>query len=832
MSQLRHAVRQMLRHPGFSLIVVVMLALGIGATTAIFSLFHQILLAPLPVTEPGRLVNLAAPGPKTGSTSCSSIGDCEHIFSYPMFRDLEAGQDVFTGLAAHRDFAAQLASGETSLAGTGVLVSGHFFDVLGLTPALGRLIGPADEPGIGVSAVAVLDYDYWQDYLGGEPGVLDDTITVNGQTLTVIGVAPPGFRGVTLGLDPQVYVPVTLRWLMEPTRGDDSADRRSYWLYLFGRLDPGLAAAQATAGINRLYAGILDEVEAPLNAGSMSPDALDRFRARRIELEPGGRGQTSLPATVASPLTLLLGLTAIVLIIVCVNLANLLLARGVARAGEIAIRSSIGASRSRIVRELLSESAVPAIAGGACGLLVAAAALGVAGRMVPLSLAAGLEVSLDTTAVVFATGMTVTAMLLFSVVPALEVSRSDPRYTLHGYTRQGGTGRGTAALRTSLSTAQIAFSMLLLVLAGLFARSLANVASVDLGLRADSLVTFTISPRRNGESIEAATAVFDEVEQALAAEPGVERVASARIALLTDRTWRNSVKIDGVDDERSVNAGTNAVSPGFFEALGMPLLSGRDFAAADAPDSPRVAIVNESFARAFGIARDAVNRSVVAPGADSPLRFEIVGVVADAAYSEVKGQIPPQIFIPRSQFRNLDALTYYVRSSVATDAAMATIRRVVRRIDPELPLSRLMTMPEQLGQSVYLDRMVAALAAAFAVLATVLAALGLYGVLAYNVAQRTRELGIRLALGARPGELRAMVLKRVGGMAAVGGGVGLVLALVLGRVSEAMLFGVSGYDPATFGAAALVLGAVALGAGYLPARRASSVAPMAALRHE
>ncbi|HET7130587.1 MAG TPA: ABC transporter permease, partial [Gammaproteobacteria bacterium] len=336
MSFLTRPLRRLVKRPGLPLAMIVMLSLGIGATTAIFSVFHEVLVRPLPVPEPERLVNLGAPGPKGGRTSCSAAGSCEQIFSYPMYRDLVERQQVFTGIAAQRDFRASLAGETSARIANGILVSGSYFSVLGVGPAAGRLIGPDDDFKIGESAVAVLSYDYWQSAFGGSPAAIGRRLTVNGRELTIVGVAARGFEGTILGFKPQVFVPLTLRWLMEPQRVRDEADRRSYWIYLFGRLKPGVAREQAAAALNAEYSAILSEVEAPLNAGDLSADGLEQFRKREVTLEPGARGRSQLTSGADRPLELLLGITGLVVLIVCFNVANLLLARGLARAGELA----------------------------------------------------------------------------------------------------------------------------------------------------------------------------------------------------------------------------------------------------------------------------------------------------------------------------------------------------------------------------------------------------------------------------------------------------------------------------------------------------------------
>jgi putative ABC transport system permease protein len=832
MTRLKHALRRLGKRPGLPLAMVLMLALGIGATTAIFSVFHQILIRPLPVAEPERLVNLGAPGPHFGRTSCSAAGDCEQIFSYPMYRDLAAGQTVFTGIAAHRDFSATLSSGGTARTANGILASASYFSVLGLAPAAGRLIGPDDEAtiGEGAVAVAVLAYDYWQSAFGGAPDAVGRTLTVNGQELAIVGVAPRGFAGTIVGVDPQVFVPLTLRWLMEPQRPRDENDRRSFWVYLFARLRPGVALEQATVGINALYGSIVTTVEAP-EIADRPADQVEQFRRRQITVASGARGASQIVTGANRPLTLLLAITGLVLLIVCFNVANLLLARGIARTGELAVRASIGASRRHLVADSLLEAAVPALLGTVLSLPVAALTLRVIGTLLPAQLAESLALQLSATTLLFAMAASVATVLLFGAAPAAQATRTDPSLAMKGHAAQSLGTRAVARFRGGLATAQIAFSMLLLVLAGLFARSLANVAQVDLGVDASSTVTFSLAPRSNGATPEAARATFALLEERLAAEPGVTSVGSARIALLSGRGSNARPTIEGapVQDAGPV-AMTNEVSPKFFATVGIPLLAGRAFTDADDRGAAPVAIVNESFVRQYGLGADALGKRLT--DFNDLSGVEIVGIVADSQYRRVKDEVPAQVFVPHRQDPNLDGLTFYVRGAAGTDTLQRTIPRVVADVDPDVAIGRLTTFRAQIDENVFLDRLTAMLATGFAVLATLLAALGLYGVLAYGVAQRTRELGLRLALGASPRRLRGLVVKQVGIMAATGAALGLAAALALGRFAEAVLFGLSGHDPLALAAAAATLFVVVAAAAYLPARRATAVDPLTALRHD
>jgi predicted permease len=834
MNDLRYAIRQAVKRPGFSIVVVLMLALGIGSTTAMFSIFQTILLEPLPVPEPERLVNLRSPGPKWGMQSTGLPGGSEAVFSYPMFRDLESRQDNFTGLAAHSLFEANIAFESQTLSGAGVLVSGDYFSVLGALPALGRLIGPQDEPVVGESPVAVLSHAYWRRQFGGDPGVLGRTLSVNGESLTVIGVAPDGFSGTTLGLRPEVFVPLTMRWRMEPTRVRDDTNRRSYWLYLFARLRDGVSAERAAAELSAQHGGILEEVEVPLNA-DMPEETLEQFRNRQILIDPGARGQSFIRSGVGqSSLALLLGVTALVLLIACVNIANLLLARGAAREGEIALRASIGASRAQLTRQLLTETTVLAVIGGIASLPVAVATLRGAVGLVPAETARMFAIQINGTAVSFAIAATFVTLFLFGLLPALRASRTDPGLVIKDQSSATSGGRRAQRIRGTLATAQIALSTVLLVLAGLFTQSLANVARVELGMAVDSVATFAVAPRRSGYGREATLNFFDQLEEELAAQPGILDVGSSSVPVLTNTSMTRSLSVEGFESGPGIDsvAALNEVSPGFFSTLAIPLLAGRDFTDADRLDSPRVAIVNESFVRKFNLGSDPLGKRLAVGNTAAEFDTEIIGIVADAKYDNVKEELPPQYFLPHRQVENISSLAFYVRSGLGADTVLQAIPGIVDSLDPNLPVSGLSRLERQVRDNVYLDRMIAILSSAFAGLATLLAAIGLYGVLAYSIARRTRELGLRLALGATPGQLRKLVLSQVGRMAVVGGIAGLAAAVTLGQLAESMLFGVAGYDPVILVAAVVVLGAVVLGAGLLPAMRASRTAPMEALRHE
>ena len=833
MANIKLALRTLFKTPFVTAVAVLSLGLGIGANAAIFSLFNQMLLRPLPGPSSGSLVNLAAPGPNPGSQSCTNAGDCTEVWSYPMFRDLEKAQTVFTGIAAHRTFGANLAFRNQTLDAQGMFVSGSYFPVLQLQPAIGRLFAPTDDQTIGAHPVAVLSYSYWENKLGKDPSVVGQSIVVNGQPMTIVGVAPQGFEGTTLGVRPDIYAPITMRTALSPLFTANQYDRRtSYWIYLFARLKPGVTAEAAQRSINGIYKPIINDVEAKLQQG-LSDKNLERFRAKEVVVSDGARGQSSLHRRVKTPLLLLIGITAIVLVIACANIANLLLARAANRSLEMAVRLSLGAGRSQLLTQLLTESVLLAALGGIVSLLVAQWTLGGLASLLPADSTATLKFAVDPTVVAVAAGLSVLTGLLFGMYPALHSTRPDLVTTLRSNSGKHSGTRAATRFRSSLVTVQIALSMALLICAGLFVRSLVNVSRVDLGIRTENVVTFSLAPERNGSSRDRSRQFLLRVEEALGSQPGVTGVTSALVGVMQGNSWGSDVDVQGWTSGPDIdsNSRMNQVGVGYFKTLGIPLVSGREFTAQDRVGAPQVVIVNEAFAKKFKLGRDAVGKRMDYSGSKD-LKMEIVGLAKDAKYNEVKNDVPPVFFTPWAQDSTTATLDFYVRTAGDPSQLTRMIPKVIAQLDPQLPVQDLKTLNQQVRENVYLDRMISTLSAAFAALATLLAAVGLYGVLAYTVAQRTREIGVRMALGADAGRVRTMVLQQVGRMTIVGGVVGIIGALALEKTARSLLFGLDGHDPWVVIGAAVVLALVALGAGYLPARRASKIHPMQALRYE
>jgi predicted permease len=831
MSSVRFALRTLFKTPFVTIVAIISLALGIGANTAIFSIYNQMLIRPLPVARPGELVNLGAPGPKPGSSSCNSAGPCEAVFSYQMFRDLEKAQTVFTGLAAHVSFGANFAARGQTLSGQGMLVSGSYFPTLMVQPAAGRLFTPADDQTIGEPHSAVLSYAYWETHFGGDASVIGQPLTINGQAMTIVGVTPRTFEGTTLGVKPRVYVPLTMREQMQPN-ASKLDNRRGYWAYVFGRLKPGVTIEQARTAINIPYHAIINDVEAPLQKG-MSDQTMARFRARQATVDPGALGQNNVESAARAPLTLLLGVTAFVLLIACANIANLLLARSAARTSEMAVRLSLGATRRQLIGQLLTESCLLAVFGAGAGLLVARWTLHMMLTLLPTDAVEVLQTTLDPMVMLFAAALAIGTGLLFGLFPALHSTRPDLIASLKNQAGQPSGSRSAARFRTTLATAQIALSMSLLVAAGLFTRSLSNVMRIELGLEPESVVTFSISPGLSGYTPERTRQLFERIEGELAALPGANGVSAARVPMLGGNNWGNRVNVEGFEagPDTDMSSRFNQVGPAYLKTMGMTLLAGREFTPADALKAPKVAIVNEVFAKKFNLGENPVGKHMNSDG-DQALDTEIVGLAKNAKYSEVKAEIPPLFFRPYRQDEKIADIYFYVRTASDAREFLSNIPRLMAGIDPNLPVDSLRTLPQQVRESVFLDRFISVMAAAFAVLATILAAVGLYGVLAYTVTQRTREIGLRMALGAAPGRVRAMVLRQVGMMTLVGGLVGLTAAVGFGRLAASLLYQLQGYDPGVLAISAVALGAVALAAGFVPALRASKIDPMLALRYE
>jgi predicted permease len=833
LSYLRSAIRSLRRTPVLSLAAILSLALGIGANVAIFSIFNQALLKRLPVQQPDQLVTLSAEGDKPGRVSSSNSGSRYAVFSYPLFRDLERGQQVFTGIAAHREVAANVAHRGRTTNEMALLVSGSYFPTLGIQPSLGRLLTPADDQTPGAHRVVVLSYAYWRSRFGEDPSILNDTLRINGEPMTVVGVAPRGFQGTTTEDSPEVFVPLTMSAAIHSDY-EELESRTDHWLYLFARLKPQMSREAAQASIHALFSGIMQNIEVPRLTGES--DAMRRqYGSRTLVLGDGARGEQPNRGELIPVFTILFSMTGIVILIACANIANLLLARGVSRAGEFAVRLSLGASRAQLIAQLMVESCLLAIVGGTGGLFVGSWVLDILRAARPSPSENYLPFEVGTPLLVFAFGLSLLTALIFGMLPAIRSTRI--HVTTMARSQAGVTAAGAAGpLRSALVTCQIALALALLVVAGLFAKSLINIGHVDLGMQISSLTTFRISPVLNGYSTERSRALFEQLEDELSKVPGVSSVSESTIPILAGSNATANVTVQGFDagPDTDMDASFSFTGPRFFTTLGVPLVAGREFTRADSTVSQRVAIVNEAFAKKFNLRRESVVGTRMELGRSDRPKFdiEIVGLVQDAKYSQVKDDVPPQFFVPHRQQDTRGSLSFYIRSSLDTPQVNAAVSRILARLDPNLPIENLRTMENQLRDRAASDRLLAQVSIGFGGLATLLAAVGLYGVLAYSVAARTPEIGVRVALGADPTRIAQMILRHVGRLAIVGVVVGLAGALVLGRFAASLLFRVQGADLPVMAAAVSVIILVALAAAMVPAYRASRIDPARALRWE
>lgn len=813
-ADLRLALRNLAARPLFAVAAIATLALGVGANVAVLSLFRQVLVQELPVPEPGQLLNLTVEGREGLRLSSSGTGGMDSVLSYPLFQELEQAAGDAGQVAGHRLLPVNLALAGRSEHATALLVSGGYFDALGLRATLGRLISSGDDRVPGQAQAAVLGHRYWRDVLGSDPAVLGQSIRINGQSLEIVGIGPAGFGSTTLGANPAVYLPLSLP---APQGGMlPSHDARDFhWLYAFARPASGQHALALQARLDAaLQTAMADDAD--FNREGAPP--------QHIVLVPGARGQSLAPADARKPLALAQGVALLVLAIACVNLANLQLARGIGRGGEMAVRAAIGASRRRLLVQALAEPVLMAFAGA---LVAWPVAWGVV-HLLSVFLSVGdMAISIDPLAAVAAFAVAWIALLGFGLYPAWHLARSAPMTAIKN---QGANGAGRSAprLRAVLATVQVAFSMALLGVAGLFVQSLANLERTDLGIATDSLTVFTVEPGRNGYDETRSRVLFSRIEEELAALPGALSVSQSAIRLLDGSIMGAPAKAGDPDaDGRMISY--NAVGSGFLTTVGAPLLAGREFTTDDRAGTAKVALVDRRFVEAFELGENPIGQQVRLMGEGT---LEIIGVVGEMTYHSARNTSRPQLFLPHAQFQFTGDATFYLRSAMPPAQMRETVMRTLAGIDPDLPVLELRTMREQLRDSIASERTIGALSSVLAVLATVLAAGGLYSVLSYAVAQRTRELGLRLALGAAPARLRRLVMSQVVRIGVVGAALGLAGALAAGHAARSQLFGLSAHDPAVLGIAVALLCAVVVLAGWMPALRASRTDPMTALRHE
>jgi len=822
---LRSAARTLAKSPGFTVVAVVTLALGIGANTVIFSILDQAILRSMPVKDPQRLVVFRSKGVNPGMDRSS---ERKLSFSYPKYLDFRDRCTVFQGVAAR--FAADgslLENGSTERVDVD-LVSGNFFALLGVRAAAGRLIAPTDDRTPMGHPVAVLSDSYWRQRFGGDPSIAGRQVTMNGLRMTVIGVSAVGFNGVERGANVDVWVPMMMKDLFTPDWAG-GFDRRDWaWLNIIARLRPKTSLRQAEEGANLFYRQVLQDEAGKLTQGAWAAQR-DEFLKRRLDLLPGGGGIMAGVDAARSFLVELMAMAGIVLLIACVNLAGLLMARTAARQRELAIRLALGAGRMGVARQLLGENLLLALAGGAAGVLVAAAVE----RPVLRFLVDGDSVNFfsdapDLRVLAFSLLATTFTAAILALAPVFQIRRTQLAGVLR--TETGASpSRSQVRFRKALVAVQLSFCVWLMIAAGLFARSLARLKAVDLGFRKENLISFGMNPRMGGMNASASLQACQRVKNALAATPGVAAVAWSDYGVMTGGIDISRLDIDGYQPASPTDTEVYEllVTPGYLSALGLQLQAGRDFTDADLPRGD-VVLVNETFARHYCQGRSPVGLRV-RNALHKKMEFGIVGMVRDQKYFSPRQTVEPMIYKPVPYAGDV---TYYVRTGQAPAGLTATIRKVVEQQAPGVPVYRMQTMTESVDLRLGTDRQMSGLASFFGLLATVLAAIGLYGVMAYTVARRTREIGIRMALGAARRDVLRMVVGEAGVLIAIGLAIGLPSGLALAQLVRSQLFGVTPLDPVAVAGAALVVTAVALVSGYLPARRATAVDPVRALRWE
>jgi predicted permease len=829
---LRYAIRTFRKSPVFVIVAVLSLAFGIGANTAIFTLVDQVLLRLLPVKDPQQLVLLWGRGPHYGSNNG------RYKLSYPMYEDFRDHNQVFSGMFCRWETSMSVSSDGRTERVDGELVSGTYFPVLGVGPALGRLFTAEDDKTPGGAPYAVLSYRYWLSRYAGSPGIIGKKLIVNGHPLTIIGVSQAGFDGTDPGKSPQVRVPVMMKAEMDTLGASfdyNFKSRRGRWVNVFGRMKPGVTEQQAKAALQPFFHQMLEMEVREKDFARAAPETRQRFLTMWIDLLPASKGDSELRRQFSSALLVLTAIAGLVLLIACANVANLLIARATARQKEIAVRLALGASRSRIISQLLIESLVLAITGGIAGMALAVwmdrALLGfLPTGDTPLTISS----SPDWRIMSFNLGISLLTGIIFGLVPALQSTRPHLAGTLKDQVGSiaGGTSVG---LRKALVAAQVTLSLLLLIGAGLFIRSLKNLKDLDPGFHTNNLVEFSIDPTRNGYKPERSLDFYRQLRENLDAIPGVEASGFAVIPVLSGDEWDNSIAIEGFSHSPTdmPDPHMQFISPDYFRTMNIPMLTGRDFRMSDGRDAPKVCIVNDKFAKRYFKDGNALGRHIGMGGnPGTKLDIEIVGVVRDTKYESMRDEIPVEVYQPYHQVPFVLGMVAYVRTARLPEQAFLSIRQVVNGLDSNLPVSDMKTLEKQQAESLITERLVASLSTGFGILATLLATIGLYGVMAYMVAQRTREIGIRMALGAASYNVLWLVMKEVLQLVAIGVAIGLPAAWALTRFAKSQLYGIQPNDALTIALATAGIALVAIFSGYIPARRATLVDPMRALRWE
>jgi predicted permease len=828
LQDLRYALRQLRRQPGFAFAAITTLSLGIGANTAIFTLVDQILLRMLPVQDPRQLVQLRLDGTRPGG----NWGDGLHTFPYPTYLALRDQNTVFSGVTGQRvepvSLLDDIGGGGAALV-TVAMVAGNYFDVFGVRTHLGRMLTPNDDRDVNGSPVAVLQYDFWQSQYQGRASIIGESIRLNGVPFTIIGVAAPGFEGTSVGSPVRIFVPITMQPSVIPNN-PALTDERAAWFYPFARLKPGITLEQAQAAMKVLYRQ-RQEVELEGEYFGRFPESRSGFLRQVFSLEPGGRGNSGLRTRFEQPLVLLEWLAAAVLLIACANIAGLLLARGAANQRDLAVRRAIGASRGRIVAQLFTESVLLAGVSAVTALLLGSWLTRLMMALLPVD-----DLSLSATPdfrILAFTGM-VTALtaILFGLLPAWQNSRVSPSATMREGAGSIAGGRGHMRVRKVFVGLQVGLSAVLLLGAGLFIRSLDNMRRVDLGLKSENVVTFLVRPAVGYDGPRKLQA-FGHFVRSLQDLPGVVVAGANRTPLFTLNRTDGAFTIDGAASKSAESFSFfNAITPGYFEALGIPVSSGTALDWRDWGNGKKLAYVNELTAATYFTDGSPIER-MVGQGTRVVPEWTIAGVFGNARYHDVRGDIPPQIFFNLdSQIDRVSRISVYVRVAGNPRRFMSTLREEAQRIDPNLVITGIRTLDDQIGSRMANERMLSFLSIAFAVLATILAVVGVHGVLVFQIARRTREIGVRMALGAQRGPIVRLVAREMALVILAGLGLGVATAYACGRYVQSQLFQVPANDPLVFAVAvAALLGAAGL-ATLLPAMWASRMDVVRALRYE
>jgi putative ABC transport system permease protein len=831
---LRFSLRQIRRSPGFMVTAVITLALGVGANTAIFSLLDQALLRSLPVRAPEQLVILSATGKSWEGHSSDNGAGVERSFSYPMYRDLRDRSTAFDGLIGTSPAQVGVSRNGVSELANAEIVTGNYFSMLGVSAVDGRLLSQADDGAPGGNPVAVLSFNYWKTHLGLDPHVVGQTLSINSHPFQVIGISAPEFQSAVWGQVPDVFVPMSMLDQVRPGQGSRLQNRKDRWLNIVGRLKTDETPEHAQVALAPLWHALRAEELKALGARANSKRFVDEFLTHsELQVLPGASGLSYQRGDLEKPLYAVMAMAFLVLLIAAVNVASLLLVRSAARIREFSLRYALGANARRVVQQLLIEGVLIGIAGGAAGLLIAPGCIRLLVHRMDADTAMAFQTTLDSRLLGFNFAVALAVSVLFSLAPAIQLIRPD---IVNSLKQQTSTAAGsTLSFRRLIVSLQVGLSILLLVGSGLFVRTMQNLRHVNSGFNTSHLITFHINPQLSGYEKEKIPVLQQRVIEAMTTLPGVQAVAATDDQELADTDHGINVTVEGYipppEEDFDVEAPT--VNAGFFHAMQVPMVAGRTFSEDDDATHPAVVIVNETFVKHYFRSPAAAVGRRVAQGGGKELQYKtIVGVARDTKHMDLRAPARPTLFTPLRQQKYFSQLYLYLRTATQPEQTFAMVRETMRQIDPGLAVNALRTMDAQIELTLSNERMIELLAISFGFLATILAGVGLYGVLAYSTAQRTREIGIRIALGSSRLGVSRLVLVDVLRLAGIGVAVAIPCSVFLGRLLRSQLFGVSSADPATLFSVVFLIAVVAIVAAIVPARRASSVDPTTALRTE